>query len=179
MTSFSSTLGEESPLPLPISEEPPATSVWPEIPVLEQERRVRFRPRDRADFVATFHELQFLTSHPEIRPRPREPVLKAMEEEEAIEEPVPELFPGKDFQRTNPRSIIATKLAARAQYTKEEIRAMLGSMEEQLAVVEQDLSVTDEAGQRAIEVALDEKNFANLHKQYEEIRAELVNTLSS
>jgi hypothetical protein len=56
---------------------------------------------------------------------------------------------------------------------------MLQSMEERLAVVERDLMVADESGQSAVDMALDQKNFSMLHRQYETIRAELINTLNS
>ena len=55
---------------------------------------------------------------------------------------------------------------------------MLQSMEERLAVVEHELSAADESGQTAVDMALDQRNFASLHKQYETIRAELINTLN-
>ena len=76
------------------------------------------------------------------------------------------------------RPEIATKLQARTEYTKTEIQDMLQSMEERLSVVERDLSAADESGQTAVDMALEQKNFASLHKQYETIRAELINTLN-
>jgi hypothetical protein len=184
MTSFSATLGEEAvsviePPQLPVSEEPPVTSVWGEIPVLQPERQVKFRPRHRPQFVSALHELEFLTTHPEIPVRPREPAPVALEDEEAADEAAPGPFPGREVRQPTLRSAIATKLAARMEYTKAEVRAMLGSMEGRLADVEQDLSAADKAGQGAIGVALDQDNFASLHKQYEAIRAELIDTLNS
>jgi hypothetical protein len=40
-------------------------------------------------------------------------------------------------------------------------------MEERLGVIELGLLVLDESGQTAVDIALDQRNFATLHKQYE------------
>jgi hypothetical protein len=41
------------------------------------------------------------------------------------------------------------------------------------------MQAVDESGQSALETSLDQRNFTMLHKQYETIRAELINTLNS
>jgi hypothetical protein len=76
------------------------------------------------------------------------------------------------------KSVVARKLAARTEYTKTEIQNMLQSMEERLSVVERDLQVADDSGQSAVDIALNQKNFSNLHKRYETIKAELINKLN-
>jgi cob(I)alamin adenosyltransferase len=100
------------------------------------------------------------------------------DEGEEVED-LPDLIVGKMPPVVQKKSEVASKLAARTEYTKTEIQNMLQSMEERLSVVERDLAVTDESGQNAVDIALDQQNFASLHKQYETIRAELINTLNS
>jgi hypothetical protein len=187
MTSFASKTGEDEerrieiePTPLPEPDEPVITSVWSEVPVVQFERRVQLTPALRSDFVTAFRKLEFLVAHPEIRLRPREST--CLEPDEGVSVPieqVPNLIAGKEPPEPPKKSVVASQLAARTEYTKKEIEGMLQSMEERLAVVERDLMVADESGQSAVDMALDQKNFSMLHKQYETIRAELINTLNS
>jgi hypothetical protein len=185
MTSFESKPGEESDItipeiePEPIPEPGAITSVWNDVPVLQLTQRVCLSPQQRPDFVNTFRKLEFLVAHPEVRLRPREATSMIPDETEELVEQPPDLMIGKEPVIPWKPSSIATKLFARTEYTKAEIQAMVQSMEERLSIVERDLQLADETGQSAVDMALDQKNFATLHKQYETIRAELINTLNS
>jgi hypothetical protein len=187
MTSFESRTGEDmeppppeiEPTPLPGPEPTVITSVWSDVPVLQLAQRVGLSPKHRPEFVTTFRKLEFLVAHPEIRLRPRESTCLQPDEGEPQREEAPNLLMGKEPRPLPKESAISTKLAARTEYTKSEIQSMLRSMEERLSIVERDLQVSDESGQSAVDIALDQKNFASLHKQYETIRAELINTLNS
>jgi hypothetical protein len=183
MTAFTSKAGDDAqrlviePTPLPEPDQPLITSCWSEVPVVQFERRKALTPRRRSSFITAFRKLEFLVSHPDIRLRPRE---STSMEPEPVEEPVPDVIVARDVFVPKKKAVtVATKLAARTEYTKQEIEDMLRSMEERLSVVERDMNIADESGQSAVEIALDQKNFANLHKQYETIRAELINTLNS
>jgi hypothetical protein len=184
MTAFGSKAGDDyqppalEPTPLPDVEEPVITSVWNEVPVLQIEDRIEMSPQKKPNFTSAFRKLDFLVNHPEVRLRPREATSLLADQPEKMEL-LPDLMVGKDIVVPKRKSQVASKLAARTEYTKTEIQNMLGSMEERLNVVERDLAVTDESGQDAVEMALDSKNFLMLHKQYESIRAELINTLNS
>jgi hypothetical protein len=185
MTSFESKTSDDAepiqiePTELPTHEDVATiSSVWGEVPVLQLAQRVGLTVRERPDFVTALRKLEFLVGHPEIRLRPREATSMIGEEGEAADEG-PDLLLGKPPPSPRKPSEIASKLAARTEYTKSEIQGMLQSMEERLALVERDLQVTDDSGQAAVDIALDQKNFASLHKQYEAIRAELINTLNS
>jgi hypothetical protein len=186
MTSFPSKSDEDDvrpaqihPTPLPEPEPPEIVSIWDEVPVVQFDRRIELRPSRRQDFVTSFRKLEYLVAHPEIRLKPRDSTCLEPEDQ-TVSAILPDLIIGKEPEpqaRTKPS--VATQLAARTEYTKEEIEGMLRSMEERLGVVERDLLVSDESGQTAIDIALDQRNFAALHKQYEQIRAELINTLNS
>lgn len=187
MTAFGSKADEEpqkldiqpTELPQQQEEEQVITSVWNEVPVVQLERRVQLTPRRRNDFITTFKKLEFIVSHPDVRLKPRESPSMESDDEEALSEQVPDVIIGKPPVVAKKKKEVATKLAARTEYTKTEITQMLQSMEERLSIVERDLQVADESGQSAVDIALDQKNFANLHKQYETIRAELINTLNT
>jgi hypothetical protein len=56
---------------------------------------------------------------------------------------------------------------------------MTESMEERFAIVDRDIQVAYEGGEKAVDAVLQQKNFSTLHKQYKTIRAELVNTMNS
>jgi hypothetical protein len=184
MTSFASKTGEDyqpqaiEPTPLPESEEVVITSVWSEVPVVGQEKRIEMCPKKKPDFVAALRKLDFLVGHPELRLRPREATSLLPDEPEEAE-PMPDLIAGRPAPPPRPKCEVSSQLAARTEYTKTEVQDMLRSMEERLEVVEKDLMATDESGQSAIEIALDQKNFSALHKQYESIRIELINTLNT
>jgi hypothetical protein len=163
--------------PLPESDEPIITSVWSEVPVVGMEKRIEMSPQRKPDFVAALRRLDFVVGHPELRLRPREATSLLPDEPEETEL-MPDLIVGKPALVSRQKSEVSSKLAARTEYTKTEVQDMLRSMEERLEVVEKDLMATDESGQSAVEIALDQKNFAALHKQYESIRTELINTLN-
>lgn len=187
MTAFSSKAGDEydkpkqlsiDPTPLPEPEEQVITSVWSEVPVVQLERRKQLTQKRRQDFLMAFRKLEYLVTHPDVRLKPRESTCLVQEEVEAPPEVEPDVFVAKEPVVAKTKKPVAQKLAARTEYTKGEIQNMLQSMEERLSVVERDLQVADESGQSAVDMALDQRNFANLHKQYETIRAELINTLN-
>jgi hypothetical protein len=189
MTSFASKTDQDEerpaqiePTPLPEPEEPPTISIWDEVPVVQFDRRVELAPSRRQDFVISFRKLEYLVAHPEIRLKPRDSTCLEPEDHTASST-LPDLIIGKEPPPPEPpgnqKPSVATKLAARTEYTKAEIEGMLRSMEERLGAVERDLIVADESGQTAVDIALDRRNFAALHKQYEHIRAELINTLNS
>ncbi|OHT01768.1 hypothetical protein TRFO_31282 [Tritrichomonas foetus] len=188
MTAFGSKADDEprnldiDPTPLPEPDEDiEITSVWAEVPVVQLERRQKLTSKKRQEFMKAFSQLQFIVSHPDLRLKPREsPSMEPEETDMPVEEEVPDIIQGKKpVVVKNKKKAVATKLAARTEYTKTEIQSMLSSMQERLSSVERDLQVADESGQTAVEIALDQKNFASLHKQYETIRAELINTLNS
>jgi hypothetical protein len=56
---------------------------------------------------------------------------------------------------------------------------MLESMEERRAIVEHDIRSADERSKNAINAVLAQRNYSTLHKQYETIRGELINTMNS
>jgi hypothetical protein len=187
MTSFASKTEEDEerrtqiePTPLPEPEAPPIVSVWDEVPVVQFDRRIGLMPSRRQDFVMSFRKLEYLVAHPEIRLKPQ--VSTCLEPEyQTVSASLPNLIVGKEAPEPpgTTKPSVATQLAARTEYTKAEIEGMLRSMEERLGVVERDLLISDESGQTAVDIALDQRNFAALHKQYEQIRAELINTLNS
>jgi hypothetical protein len=90
-----------------------------------------------------------------------------------------ELIVGKLPPVAQNKSDVGSKLSGRTEYTTTEIQAMLRSLEEMLSVVERALAVTDESWQNAVDIALDQPTFAIMHKQYETIGADLINTLNS
>ena len=192
MTAFSSKADDEprnlniEPTPLPdVDDDIEISSIWTEVPVVQLERRQKLTFKKRPEFMRAFSQLQFIVSHPDLRLKPRES--PSMEPEETDIPISPEVTIQVDLLPTKKPTVInrtkkkpvAAKLAARTEYTKTEIQSMLASMHERLSGVERDLQVADESGQSAVEIALDQKNFASLHKQYETIRAELINTLNS
>ena len=172
--------------PTPLPEEEPETnvaSIWSEVPVTSVEKRLRLSEKTRSKFEMAFNKLQYLVSHPDWRIKPREsPSTGLVSRKESTPETPRVIVQAPKKKRTavarKKRPEIATKLQARTEYTKTEIQDMLQSMEERLSVVERDLSAADESGQTAVDMALEQKNFASLHKQYETIRAELINTLN-
>ena len=170
------------PTPLPEEEpEPPITNIWAEVPVTGLEKRLRLTEKTRTKFEMAFNKLQYLVSHPDMRIKPRESpstglVTPKQTAPDSARRPVQP--PKKKPRVSRKKPAIAAKLQARTEYTKGEIHQMLQSMEERLAVVEHELSAADESGQTAVDMALDQRNFASLHKQYETIRAELINTLN-
>jgi hypothetical protein len=166
--------------------EPPAvpsageqfSNIWADVPIAGLEKRLKLTPRTRHAFDLAFGKLCFLVDHPELRINPKEsPSTEPPPAREPAEAPEP---PAR--KRPKPgaaKSTIAWQLAARTEYTKTEIQEMLQSMEQRLTIVERDLGAADQSGERAVDIVLDQKNFAFLHKQYETIRAELINTLNS
>ena len=185
MTAFGSKSSDEpqpEPTPLPDEEEIPINSIWSEVPVTPVERRVKLTTKKRNDFLTAFRKLEFLTTHPDLRLKPREsPSMEVEEGDTVTTETTPKItVPEPTVSAAlKKKKEVSTKLAARTEYTKTEIQQMLQSMEERIALVERDLQVADESGQNAVDIALDQKNFASLHKQYETIRAELINTLNN
>lgn len=168
--------------PLPLSEdndddEIPVVSVWKEVPVTDRESRLALDSKTRNDFEVKFKRLQFLVANPEMRLRPRE---STSAETETPREATPQsvLPPQRRAVARQKKPALQQTLEARTEYTKADIQRMLQSMDERLDGVEHALGVVDETGQTAIDQALDQRTFANLHKQYETIRAELVNTLN-
>lgn len=171
----------ETPLPEEDFEENSKTSVWDEVPVVQQESRKQLSSKTKTKFDYAFKKLVFIVTHPDLRIKPREsPSSEHQQETSArpivnlITKPTPNMQVASRKKRN-----VASQLQARTEYTKTEIQQMLRSMEERLSSVETDLIKVDETGQAAVEVALDQQNFTNLHKQYETIRAELLNTLNS
>ena len=158
------------------------TSIWNEVPVVQNDKRKKLSERTRTEFITTFKKLEFLVAHPDLRLKPREsPSSQEEIQTETVEEqpliatrpPPPSILPKRRKKE------VAAKLAARTEYTKTEVQQMLQSMSDRLSIVERDLHATDESGQNAVDIAIDQKNFADLHKKYEVIRAELINTLNS
>lgn len=193
MTAFGSKADDDEPqqldiepteLPEPEEDEIEITSVWSDVPVVQLERRQKFTTKRRSEFLKAFSQLQFIVTHPDLRLKPRESPSMESEEndsqrDDSSRKSQADLIPQKKQIIAPKKKAVAAKLAARTEYTKAEIQNMLSSMQERLGNVEKDLLVADESGQSAVEMALDQKNFSNLHKQYELIRAELVNTLNS
>lgn len=160
------------------------SSIWNEVPVVQLDKRKKLTPKRRNEFLRAYSQLQFVVSHPDLRLKPRESPSMATEETEETEQTSQDRKPqdiikGPKIVVVEKKKPVASQLAARTEYTKTEIQKMLSSMQERLGSVERDLQVADESGQTAVEIALDQKNFASLHKQYEQIRAELINTLNS
>ena len=179
---------EPTELPEP-SESAPITSIWNEVPVVQRSERIVLNESRRNQFNLTFKKLEFLVNHPDLRIRPRESPSQETEQESSVKTKQLQ----KKLEDTEDRSIlrgvsqvpkpkkkvVQGKLEARTEYTKTEVQQMLQSMADRLSIVERDLGSTDETGQRAVDIALDQKNFSTLQKQYETIRAELINTLNS
>jgi hypothetical protein len=90
-----------------------------------------------------------------------------------------ELIFGKPPPVAQNKSEVGSKVSARTEYTRTEIQAQLPSIEESLSVVERYLAVTDESWPNAVDIGLDQHNFAILHTQYETIGADLINPLNS
>jgi hypothetical protein len=170
-----------TPLPTVTENEFPNNSVWNEVPVTSQDRRVQLTIRTRSKFEQAVTKLAFVVSHPEHRLKPRESPSTEVEPVKLAETPstLPPPVKKKTPLKPHKKHSIAGQLAARTEYTKTEIQRMLISMEERIAVVETDMQAVDESGQSALETSLDQRNFTMLHKQYETIRAELINTLNS
>jgi len=168
----------ELPNPDPSEGRPIITSVWNEVPVLQAEKRKKLTTKNRPEFVMALKKLEFIVSHPDLRLKPRESP-SSLEEQQLQQAEEPNIIVAKQPVVVKQNKDVTTKLAARTEYTKTEIQQMLQSMGERLSVVERDLHIADESGQNAVDIALDQKNFAELHKKYETIRAELINTLNS
>ena len=181
----------ETPLPDEFELDIERTSIWDEVPVIQAKDRKKLTTRTKPNFDKALMQLKFIVEHPDHRIRPREspstevPEPTKSQASQASQsqsqsssymitrpQPTPKATPRK-------KKSIGSQLQARTEYTKTEIQQILRSMEERLSVVENDLAKADESGQNAVEVALDQKNFTNLHKQYEVIRAELLSTLKS
>jgi hypothetical protein len=162
-------------------DEPDFANVWAEIPIAGAQKRQTLTPNSRENFDQSFRKLCFLVDHPELRVKPRE---SPSTEPAPVHPPSPPPEPAPS-PRKSPGdkkwtiSSAGRQLAARTEYTKGEIQRMLESMEERLAIVERDIQAADEGGEKAVDAILEQKNFSTLHKQYETIRAELVNTLNS
>lgn len=163
-------------------------SIWSEVPVVDASERLPLNNKRSQDFMAAFRKLEFIISHPDVRIKPRESASKPsattiqVREETTVVEP-PNLLSSEKTQKTivkkKQKDVTMSKLAARTEYTKTEVQQMLRSMAERLRTVERDLHSADETGMRAVDIALEQKNFTTLQKQYETIRAELINTLNS
>lgn len=173
----------ETPLPNEDDdvEENQKINIWDEIPVVQGETRKQLSTRTKTLFDDAFRKLVFIVNHPDLRLRPRESPSTELPETtprtpvvNLITRPVPNMLVAPRKKRK-----VASQLQARTEYTKTEIQQMLRSMEGRLSNVETDLLKVDESGHTAVEVALDQQNFTTLHKQYETIRAELINTLNS
>lgn len=165
-------------------EEPQITSIWREVPVVDASERLPLNNRRRQDFMQAFRKLEFILSHPDVRIKPRESASRQQEKEKPKEPEIeqPDLLqsvPRTSKARRRQKDATMSKLAARTEYTKTEVQQMLKSMAERLGTVEKDLNAADETGMRAVDIALEQKNFSTLQKQYETIRAELINTLNS
>ncbi|EAX98973.1 Leucine Rich Repeat family protein [Trichomonas vaginalis G3] len=175
-------------------EEQPIISIWNEVPVVNAERRKKLSGRTRGEFMTAFRRLEFVVSHPDLRLKPKKDEKEKTQEEQrsqtanseqslsekiAAERETSILQPKPATATSKKPKEIAQKLAARTEYTKSEIQQMLKSMSDRLGIVERDLHATDESGQSAVDIAIDQKNFSELHKKYEVIRAELINTLNS
>jgi hypothetical protein len=170
---------EPTPLPPP-PEEPLQTTVWSEVPVLQTELRKKLTTNKRNEYLTAFRRLEFIIANPELKITEKPGSTAQPPKTETPEKP-PQIFEQKKpkEQKATTGAELAQRLAARTEYTKAEIQQILESMDERLTIVERDLLVTDSAGQNAIDIALDQQNFTNLHKLYESIRAELINTLNS
>lgn len=173
-----------------VEELPPIISIWNEVPVVNAERRKKLSGRTRGEFMTAFRRLEFVVSHPDLRLKPKEKEKEKEEETQSVESQSAEAEKASAMETSilQPKATntsqkktkeIAQKLAARTEYTKSEIQQMLKSMSDRLGIVERDLHATDESGQTAVDIAIDQKNFSELHKKYEVIRAELINTLNS
>jgi hypothetical protein len=186
ITGFESTTDDHppippTPLPPPQDDEPDFANVWTEIPIAGAQKRQTLTPKSRENFDQAFRKLCFLVDHPELRVKPRE---SPSTEPEPVRPPTPPPEPAPSPKSGPGRkkwtiSNAGRQLAARTEYTKGEIQRMLESMEERIAVVERDVQAADEGGEEAVDAVLEQKNFSTLHKQYESIRAELINTLNS
>ena len=182
---------EPTPIPIPLEEpdyeeQKEITSIWDEVPVMQASERVQLKASNRSDFILKFKKLEFLVAHPDLRLRPRESPSGETEEEirkrstKNIDlEEDRSIMRGTSQLPTQKKKPVQEKIAARTEYTKTEVQQMLRSMADRLGIVERDLGSTDETGQKAVDLALDQKNFSTLQKQYETIRAELINTLNS
>ena len=170
-------------LPPVKDEEVLITSIWSEIPVLQSDQRKELTTKKRVEFAQAYSRLAFIVEHPDLRIKPRQSILRNESEEvKEDEQPKPQRPMPRRVAKvpsTRRKSTEASRLAARTEYTKLEVQQMLESMSQRLASVEKDLSTADEAGQNAMAAALDYNNFSTLHKQYETIRAELINTLNN
>lgn len=178
MTAFDGSTIEPTPLPQ-YEEEPQINNIWTEIPVIQVENRIPLTKTNKQRFDMTFHRLEYVVSHPDLRIKPHESPTTEPPETSAPETPVNLITTRTTPTSGKDKKHISSKLAARTEYTKTEIQQMLQSMEERLSIVERDLTATDETGHSALDIALDQRNFSQLHKQYETIRAELINTLNS
>ena len=180
---------EPTELPEEKEDEGPIRSIWKEVPVVQASERIVLTENRRTKFNLAFKKLEFLVQHPDLRLKPRESPSQDTEEEIAtktkkfqkqIEDAEDRsIFRGTSQLPVRKKKVVQDKLAARTEYTKTEVQEMLKSMADRLNLVERDLGTTDETGQMAVDIALDQKNFSNLQKQYETIRAELINTLNS
>lgn len=196
MTEFGAKTDEDAPLNLNVQEQATSdeerevessvevgdgiiASVWDEIPVLQQEKRKKLVPARRSEFVTALKRLEFLVTHPDLKIKPRETTAQEKSDSQKIELKRSSAPVKHAVTVTKAKKEIANQLAARTEYTKTEIQQMLRSMNDRLSIVERDLRATDESGQAAIDIALDQRSFADLHKKYETIRAELINTLNS
>ena len=190
MTAFGSKSEEPPPMdlsqPIPdnssvIDDTPQITSIWNEVPVVQVEKRKKLDKKSRTEFITTLKRLEFVVNNPSLRLKPREsPSTQEEEKKETEEAPsIIPVAPTAAYVPRRPKKEVAQKLAARTEYTKQEVQQMLQSMSDRLGTVERDLNATDESGQNAVDIAIDQKNFAELHKKYEVIRAELINTLNS
>lgn len=157
-------------------------NVWNEIPVTMKKRESPFRRLPRSEFERAFRQLEFIVTNPEMRVRPPAPVTSETEtESEGMSDPGDtgdRIVHTPSPRRKGQFSGTAEKLAAKTEYTKTEVQEMLRTMEHRLQGVETELRSENAAGQTAIDVALDQNNFTELHKQYETVRAELLNTLN-
>ena len=180
---------EPTELPEEKEEEGPIRSIWKEVPVVQASERVVLTENKRPKYNLAFKKLEFLVQHPDLRLRPRESPSQETEEEIATKTRTfkkqledaedRSIFRGTSQMPVQKKKPVQDKLAARTEYTKTEVQKMLQSMADRLNLVERDLGAADDTGQMAVDIALDQKNFSNLQKQYETIRAELINTLNS
>ncbi|KAH0793770.1 Leucine Rich Repeat family protein [Histomonas meleagridis] len=170
---------EPTPLPNPNdTSEEEIKNIWKEIPVVNYEMRKKLDVKHRLEFVTAFNKLQFLVNHPDMRLIPKDSKESETNSTENEFEISQDLIQGKPETKTKKNTKVSTQLEADTEYTKEEIQNMLRSMEERLEMVERDLKAADESGQMAVEIAFEQKNFTQLHKQYEAIRSELINTIN-
>lgn len=73
---------------------------------------------------------------------------------------------------------IEEKLNSSQQLSKQDVMKILQKMENKLCSAEGIINQEDQDGMNPVDKALDQTNFSTLHKQYESIRSEIVNTLS-